>query len=99
MLQSGEATVKPTGERKRETEAGARAAARGEPGRSRETQLLEREGELRRILTAIASARAGSGAVVALEGSAGIGKTWLLRAAMPPAAERDVGGGRGPRGG
>ncbi|HZC29053.1 MAG TPA: AAA family ATPase [Gaiellaceae bacterium] len=82
--------MKPTGERKRETEAGARAAAPDEPGRSRETQLLERDGELRRILTATASAKAGSGAVVALEGSAGIGKTWLLRAAMSLAAERDV---------
>jgi DNA-binding CsgD family transcriptional regulator len=84
--------VKPSGhERKRETEAGLRPAAPTERGRhGAETQLLEREDELRRTVAALASVTAGTGAVVALEGSAGIGKTRLLRAAMEVAAERDV---------
>jgi DNA-binding CsgD family transcriptional regulator len=53
-------------------------------------RLLEREEELQRIAAAIASARAGTGVLVALEGSAGIGKTRLLRAAMELAAESDM---------
>ncbi|MDG9711380.1 ATP-binding protein [Streptomyces sp. DH10] len=53
-------------------------------------RLLEREGELRCLGAAIAGAKAGRGAVVALEGSAGIGKTRLLRAAMELAAESGV---------
>jgi DNA-binding CsgD family transcriptional regulator len=55
-----------------------------------ETLLLEREQDLRRIMTALASARSGTGGVVALEGSAGIGKTRLLRRAIELAGERDV---------
>lgn len=49
--------------------------------------LLEREEELRRLDRAIAGAKAGTGTVVAVEGSAGIGKTRLLRAAVERAAE------------
>jgi hypothetical protein len=80
--------VKPSRhERERDSEADVRLAAPGERGPAGAgTPLLEREEELQRIGAAIASARAGTGAVVALEGSAGIGKTRLLWAAMERAA-------------
>ena len=42
--------------------------------------LLEREGEVERLAAAIAAARDdGRGAVVVVEGAAGLGKTALLR--------------------
>jgi hypothetical protein len=83
------AIVKPSGrERERDTRAGHHAAVTDGPGRSCAGHLLlEREGELRRLGAAIAGAKAGSGAVVAVEGSPGIGKTRLLRAAMERALE------------
>jgi DNA-binding NarL/FixJ family response regulator len=84
--------VKQSGhERKRGTEAGFRAPPPIEQGpHGAETHLLEREEELQRILAALASASAGTGAVVALDGSPGIGKTRLLRAAMELAAENGM---------
>jgi DNA-binding CsgD family transcriptional regulator len=84
--------VKRSGpERTPNAEAGLRSALPVEEGRHRGgTLLLEREQDLQRILAALASARSGTGAVVALEGSAGIGKTRLLRMAMELAAERGV---------
>jgi len=43
-------------------------------------RLLERESEVERLAVALAGARdAGRGAVVVIEGAAGVGKTWLLR--------------------
>jgi hypothetical protein len=70
-------------EREPDIEADVPRAAPGEPGSAGAgSRLLEREDELRRIAAAIARASAGSGGVVALEGSAGIGKTRLLQAAM-----------------
>jgi len=81
---------KPSG-RAGDAEAGVRLAAPGDlDPAGAGMRLLEREEELQRIAAAIASARAGTGAVVALEGSAGIGKTRLLWAAMERAAESDV---------
>ena len=81
---------KPSG-RAGDAEAGVRLAAPGDLGPAGAgMRLLEREEELQRIAAAIASARAGTGAVVALEGSAGIGKTRLLRAAVELAAESDL---------
>ncbi len=72
-------------------EADVPRAAPGEPGSaSAGSRLLEREDELRRIAAAIAQMSAGSGGVVALEGSAGIGKTRLLQAAMELAAANGV---------
>jgi DNA-binding CsgD family transcriptional regulator len=47
--------------------------------------LLERDGELARIEAAIASARAGTGATVLVEGPAGIGKSAVLAAARAAA--------------
>jgi DNA-binding CsgD family transcriptional regulator len=49
--------------------------------------LLERDGELARIERAIASARAGNGATVIVEGPAGIGKSAVLAAARARAEE------------
>ena len=49
--------------------------------------LVEREHELAALGAAIAAARAGSGAAVALVGPAGIGKTQLTRAAVRMAQE------------
>jgi MoxR-like ATPase len=91
---------KPSGqERERDTEADVRLAAPGERApASAGSSLLEREDELQRIAAAIALARAGTGAVVALEGPAGIGKTRLLRAAVELAAESDVAVISPPRG-
>jgi DNA-binding CsgD family transcriptional regulator len=47
--------------------------------------LLERDGELARVETAIASARWGAGAAVVVEGAAGIGKSAVLAAARAAA--------------
>lgn len=55
-----------------------------EPGRRQE--LLERAAELRRLGEALESARGGAGAVIVIEGAAGIGKTALLSAARELAA-------------
>jgi hypothetical protein len=52
--------------------------------------LLERADEPQRIVAAIAQARSGNGGVLAFEGSAGIGKTRLLRAAMELAASSEM---------
>ena len=49
--------------------------------------LLERNGELARIESALNQARSGSGTFVVVEGPAGIGKTSLLAAARTVAAE------------
>ena len=49
--------------------------------------LLERNGELARIESALNQARSGSGTFVVIEGPAGIGKTSLLAAARTVAAE------------
>lgn len=48
--------------------------------------LMEREGELRRIEELLARARAGDGATLLIEGTAGIGKTALVAAARSQAA-------------
>jgi DNA-binding CsgD family transcriptional regulator/tetratricopeptide (TPR) repeat protein len=78
-------------EREPGIEADVRRAAPGEAGSAGAGgRLLEREDELRRIAAAIARASAGSGGVVALEGSAGIGKTRLLQAAMELAGTTGV---------
>src|SRR5947209_19135048 len=50
-------------------------AARGNTG------LLEREGELEVMAALVARVRAGEGALLVVEGQAGVGKTELLRAA------------------
>ncbi len=47
--------------------------------------LLERSGELERIMAAVESARQGRGEAVVIEGGAGTGKTSLLRAAIQEA--------------
>ncbi|MFE5819935.1 ATP-binding protein [Streptomyces sp. NPDC056479] len=52
--------------------------------------LMERERELRRIDELLASARAGEGATLLIEGTAGIGKTALLAAAGERAAGQGV---------
>ena len=49
--------------------------------------LLERSDELARIESALSEARSGRGALVVVEGPAGIGKTSLLAAARAAAAE------------
>ena len=85
--------MKPSGhERENDTEADVRLAAPGELSRPSGVggRLLERKDELRRFVSAIALAKAGNGQVVTLEGSAGIGKTRLLRAAMELAAASGV---------
>jgi DNA-binding CsgD family transcriptional regulator len=53
-------------------------------------RLLERDVELARLSALLASALAGNGAVVTIEGPAGIGKTALLDALHGHAAERGV---------
>jgi|HubBroStandDraft_6_1064221.scaffolds.fasta_scaffold00638_13 DNA-binding CsgD family transcriptional regulator len=53
-------------------------------------RLLERDVELARLSALLAAALAGGGAVVAIEGPAGIGKTALLDALHGHAAERGV---------
>lgn len=50
------------------------------------SMLLEREGELAVVSAALARARAGDGAVLVVEGPAGIGKTALLDEARGRAA-------------
>jgi predicted ATPase len=55
-----------------------------------ESPLLEREEELQRIAAAVAQARAGTGAIVMVEGSPGIGKTRLLQAAVEMATGSHV---------
>ena len=57
----------PTAARRRMTDLGRR------------TRLLEREAELEQIGGALRTAAAGSGAIVVIEGAAGIGKSSLLR--------------------
>jgi DNA-binding CsgD family transcriptional regulator len=52
--------------------------------------LLEREGELARVATAVADARAGGGELLVVEGPAGIGKTRLLGAAATSARASGV---------
>jgi DNA-binding CsgD family transcriptional regulator len=52
--------------------------------------LLERDGELARVETAIASARWGVGAAVVVEGAAGIGKSAVLAAARAAAEQESV---------
>ncbi len=49
--------------------------------------LLERDAELATLAAMVAAARAGEGQLVAIEGSAGIGKTRLLAEARAAAAE------------
>src|ERR687886_2242995 len=99
------AIMKPSGhERESDTEADVRLAAPGELGRPSGVggRLLERGDELQRFVSAIALAKVGNGQVVTLEGSAGIGKTQLLRAAMELAAASggaEVGAPRGSGGG
>ena len=51
------------------------------------TALLERDAERERIDAALRRAKAGSGTLVLIEGSAGIGKTSLLRQALRRAEE------------
>jgi DNA-binding CsgD family transcriptional regulator/tetratricopeptide (TPR) repeat protein len=51
------------------------------------SQLLERSGELARIESALAQARAGRGTFVVVEGPSGIGKTALLAATRATAAD------------
>src|SRR5438105_13582189 len=51
------------------------AAIRGDPG------LLERDGELEVIASLLARVRSGEGALLVIEGQAGVGKTELLRTA------------------
>ena len=46
---------------------------RGDPG------LLERDGELELIAALVARVRGGEGALLVVEGQAGVGKTELLR--------------------
>jgi DNA-binding CsgD family transcriptional regulator len=53
-------------------------------------RLLERDAELARLSALLAGAQAGRGAVAAIEGPAGIGKTALLDALHGQAAERGV---------
>jgi DNA-binding CsgD family transcriptional regulator len=57
------------------------AAHRQTTNPDRRTDLLEREAELEQIGGALRGAAAGSGAVMMVEGAAGIGKSSLLRAA------------------
>ena len=57
------------------------AARRRMTDLSRRTRLLEREAELEQIGGALHLAAAGSGAIVTIEGAAGIGKSSLLGAA------------------
>jgi DNA-binding CsgD family transcriptional regulator len=57
------------------------AARRRMTDPSRRNRLLEREAELEQIGAALRIAAAGSGAIVAIEGAAGIGKSSLLGAA------------------
>ncbi|WP_261570972.1 ATP-binding protein [Frankia gtarii] len=52
--------------------------------------LIERDGELKRVEEVLASAVAGRGAALLVEGAAGIGKTVLLAAARDLAASRGV---------
>lgn len=52
--------------------------------------LLERDGELERIDAALASARAGEGTALIIEGAAGIGKTALLARAQAGAAAAEM---------
>jgi predicted ATPase len=54
------------------------------------TELLERERELAAIEAALAEAAAGAGALVVIEGTAGIGKTRLLAAARRAAGEHGM---------
>ena len=84
--------VTPSGQESgTETEAHVGPAALGGPSPAGvESRLLDRDDELQRIAAAIAVANGGSGAIVALEGSAGIGKTRLLEAALELAAASDV---------
>ncbi|MDX2931485.1 AAA family ATPase [Streptomyces ipomoeae] len=78
--------MKPSGrERERDTGADHHPTVTEGPDRVG-AGLLEREEELRRLEGAIAGAKAGTGTVVAVEGSAGNGRTRLLRAAMERAA-------------
>src|SRR4051812_44495171 len=52
--------------------------------------LLERSAELDRIAACVEAARRGSGALLVVEGAAGIGKTRLLAAARTLAVEQGV---------
>jgi DNA-binding CsgD family transcriptional regulator len=56
----------------------------GERRATRGPALVERDGELARVHAAVGRAVAGAGGAVLLEGSAGSGKTALLRALAPP---------------
>jgi predicted ATP-dependent serine protease len=53
--------------------------------------LLERDAELAVLSDALARARDGRGAIVVVDGPAGIGKTQLLRAAADEAAATETG--------
>src|SRR5437764_15225037 len=55
-----------------------------------EPELFERDGDLAELSEALASASAGHGSVVAIEGPAGIGKTRLLRELRARAEETDM---------
>ena len=68
---------------------GPPAAQRRKTNLDGRTQLLERETELEQIGVGLHGAAAGSGAIVVIEGAAGIGKSSLLGAAAELAeAER-----------
>jgi DNA-binding CsgD family transcriptional regulator len=58
----------------------------GSHGRVGAGALLEREAELTALADTLARARAGEGAMLAIEGQAGVGKTSLLEAAAEQAA-------------
>ncbi len=66
------------------TRQGATTLAGGGP---RAVELLGRERELEAVAEVVARTRTGDGAVLAIEGVAGIGKTALLRASLQAAAE------------
>src|SRR3954452_17660528 len=50
--------------------------------------LLERDGELEKLLAALERCRRGSGGVVVIAGEAGLGKTCLIRTLISEAGDR-----------
>jgi DNA-binding CsgD family transcriptional regulator len=54
------------------------------------TPLIERDAELESLAEALSRAEAGEGAVVAIEGAPGLGKSWLIRAACDLALEQGM---------
>ena len=63
------------------------AATHREPGTGTRATLLERAAEIERIESTLASVPGGEGAVFAVEGAAGVGKSALLRAAAEAASD------------